>query len=704
MKFAEIVTTRRTTYLEGFTILVAGRTTVSRTVAAILSALGARVRPHYGPVETVDLEQFFGCHAVVHDLIDEGTSASRRTFVDECLAQTGGAQPLTWVSVSPFGLDGPSSAFKGSDFICAASGGLLSAVRDNEGRMIAMPGEQALRVVGQAAALATIHALSLSRERKAAVHLDVSAQEAVAFCSVQHEILHLLSRCGGLGGSERYVPPTGVFACSDGALRVMVLEDHQFVHFAQAIGLPELAERFPTTADRREHSQTIIEATQAWTGHRTKANCEFLLQAHGVAATAVRNVKEARTSEQFVVRQWTSPTGGVGVAGLPAIVQSIVSDGNERRPDRVLSELRVVEISNVLAGPLAGAMLGAMGAEVIRLEDRRRLDVFRANGPFVDGVASPERAAYFHGANYSKRSVTFSENNSSDVLHTALRWGHILLENVGATRLANLGMTPAEKIGGAQGSLRVSLSGFGRTGPSADFKGYAPNIHAFAGLEAAVSQGAASPVYIRTAFADLCTAVWATTISAAWWLGGSHDEESVDLSMAEIIVLKLSDDSPFAETELVKAPPRRNLLIDTKGGLRLAVTLEPHQTMKDLFTVLGHRGEDEGLCEKSVDHFSQLLADDEPARVVQLLQGAGIIACLVRTPGDLVVDEELLRRDFFTTVQHPEVGPTKVLALPWKVVGECRSGYRSAPLLGMDDEWAQSHLRLSEADTGRATD
>jgi hypothetical protein len=56
-----------------------------------------------------------------------------------------------------------------------------------------------------------------------------------------------------------------------------------------------------------------------------------------------------------------------------------------------------------------------MGADVVRLEDERRLDIYRRTGPFADGVAGIERGAYFAVANFSKRSVFAADGVVGDV-------------------------------------------------------------------------------------------------------------------------------------------------------------------------------------------------------------------------------------------------------------------------------------------------
>jgi len=183
-------------------------------------------------------------------------------------------------------------------------------------------------------------------------------------------------------------------------------------------------------------------------------------------------MSELADSAQFRARAWPDQSAFTSTSAplLPALVErrnaSESATESADRPDRRLGELRVVEVTNVLAGPLAGATLGAMGADVVRLEDKDRLDIYRGNGPFVDGVKDIERAAYFIGANHTKRSVAGGADTPDDVPGRSMLWGHVMIENIGASRLNRLGLA-AQAVGGADPGLAISISGYGRTGPCA---------------------------------------------------------------------------------------------------------------------------------------------------------------------------------------------------------------------------------------------
>ena len=128
-------------------ITVLGRGQVALTAAEILRVVGAAVRVNESSAYDMDLAELADEGLVVCDIVEEGAKAR---YLASVAARTGGA----WVTVSAFGLDGPKGGEKGSDLVCAAAGGLLQSVSDPGGGVHPMPGSQALRAAGQAAALA----------------------------------------------------------------------------------------------------------------------------------------------------------------------------------------------------------------------------------------------------------------------------------------------------------------------------------------------------------------------------------------------------------------------------------------------------------------------------------------------------------------------------------------------------------------------
>jgi crotonobetainyl-CoA:carnitine CoA-transferase CaiB-like acyl-CoA transferase len=687
--------TAQVDFLAGLRCRVIGDGAAALTAHATLVGLGAEVLVGAdGDSQDPDV--------VICDRVADGTDAGYLSRVEGWIASRPSGRPGAWVTVSAFGLDGPLAGLPGSDLVCAAAGGMLAALTDADGRFHQMPGEQALQATGLLSVLAALHGISLSRGNGVAVHQDLSAQEATVFSSVQQELAHILYRCGGAGGAARYSAPAGVFECADGLINIIVIDDHQFARVAEVVDRPDWVQLYPTLPDRVTHGETINAVVAEWLGSRPKVECERLMQGNGVPATAVRTVDEVNDSEQFRARGWSTRSAeGDGAPPLPAIVTGSRSTTPSAEPATPgLETLRVLELTNVLAGPLSGAILGAMGADVIRLEDRGRLDVYRRNGPFADGQPGIERAAYFACANYSKRSVSEGVGEDPDIARLALGWANVLIENVGSSRLARLGVgTP--KVGHGAGGMFASISGYGRSGPHEDFRGYAPNVHAYAGLTDAIHRAVGSRVYLIGALADYAAAIWVAVLTAAWYLGGAKDDQRVDLSMAEAVAVKLR----HLDREVGSA--HDDLLVSVAGGPTIALSV-PRDSDRGVAPVAkalrrsascddGENGEHLGVAAL----VARALAADSADSVVSALQAAGIAAHVVRLTGDVVTDPQLRARRFFLPVDHPVVKPAEIITLPWKAAGQPRTGFRPAPLLGDADGTAREAFADAASDSRR---
>lgn len=664
---------------------VVGEGEAADTAALILKTLGGSVDRLLEPIGRIGVGTLSDRVVVICDLVSDGCDWS---YLEEVSRRTTGV----WISISAFGLDGPRGGMPGSDLMCAAAGGLLNAVADPDGRIYPMPGNQSLKVAGQAAALAALQGISLLADDTGPVHLDLSTQEAVAFCSVQQESAHLVYDCGGIAGASRYSAPSGVFTCADGQIVVIVIDDHQWERVSAAMDRPEWPQQYPTVADRVAGADEINAAVEEWASTRSKFLCERLLQEKGVAAVAIRTLAEVAEAEQFQARQFlVAGSGGtLQTQPLPALVDTGGTPRSLER-GRSLRDLRVAEVTNVLAGPLAGAILGAIGATVVRLEDQERLDIYRRNGPFQFGQQGKERAAYYLFANFCKRSVTEGIGRDKEYGRQIGIWADAVLENVGLRRVERTGVAGPQEMT-SQGKSYLSISGFGRTGPCAEYKAYAPNVHAFAGLAGAVIELSSPEAAIRTSFADYCAAVWSATLLSAWWLGGTS-ARVFDLSMAEVVASKLAGcplTTPPARAERSEVT---DLLIRCSDGGHVALMNRPPARRSVLVGLLGVDEASLRRCEAAgVDVWEIPACGADTREILERAEKARIPAVASKRPGDLLEDEQLRSRGFLARVPHPELGTVTFFSLPWKVAGAARSGYRRPPLLGEDDEWMKAQL------------
>lgn len=628
-----------------------------------------------------------------------------------------------WVSISPYGLTGPKATRPGGELVAEASGGLLATIEPvGGGRPTSPPGFLALRAVGQVAALAALHGLDLHRGNRRPVHIDVSSQEAVVFTGVLPECAHLLFRCPGRAGSGRYVAPSGLFPCRDGLVRIAAIEDHQWKGMVKCLGAPEWTEGLEVRAARAEHASMITERIRDWTASQLKAECADFLQRNGVPSTPVNGPSELLDSVQFSSRGFLVSDDADGVSvkipGAPWVATVPGEPSREGTPDGDreprLAGLRVTELTHVLAGPIVGSLLGAMGAEVVRLEDQSRLDIYRRTGPFAGGTAGVERGAYFAVANFSKLSVAAEPEEMAVVVPRLIGRSDVVIENVGLSRLDRLRIP--EVLSGRDDVLVMHVSGFGTSGPLADYRVYANNVQAYGGLAYLTRDTEGQPAHLGTVLADPLSSVVAATVIAAWALGPYRGRGvDVDLSMAEVVATLLGE--YVAEASLVDGSPppsgttlhpfAPHTVFECRDGRWLALAVESDADWVRLVEVLGQPPEltsgdwnDESARWNDRVAIEEILAERfsgwEADELDQLLASAGLRTAVVNRAVDLVSDGHLDQRGFFPPVVHPdpELVDARIVGMPWRVAGEGPLLQTGPPRLGN----ANSRFNLDGAD------
>jgi crotonobetainyl-CoA:carnitine CoA-transferase CaiB-like acyl-CoA transferase len=158
--------------------------------------------------------------------------------------------------------------------------------------------------------------------------------------------------------------------------------------------------------------------------------------------------------------------------------------------DYPLSDLKVLDLSRVLAGPFAGRMLSDLGAEVVKVEPPG-MDVTRKWG-----AKSGSISGYYHQQNAGKLNVSIDLKSESGValLKSLVTKADILIENFRPDVMERLGLGWQSLHQLNPQLIMLSISGFGHNGPESKRAAYAPIIHAETGSirrQAKKSQGKA---------------------------------------------------------------------------------------------------------------------------------------------------------------------------------------------------------------------
>ena len=181
-------------------------------------------------------------------------------------------------------------------------------------------------------------------------------------------------------------------------------------------------------------------------------------------------------------------------------------DGAE--PTGPLAGVRVVELGQLLAGPFCGQLLGDLGAEVIKVEDPGRGDPMREWGR----VKSNGEALWWPIIARNKKSVTLDVRSPSGqaVFRRLAACADIVIENLRPGTLERWGLGYDALSQSNPGLILVRVTGFGQSGPYADYAGYGSIGEAMGGIRYVTGDPTTPPSRVGISLGDSLAAMFAT--------------------------------------------------------------------------------------------------------------------------------------------------------------------------------------------------
>ena len=171
-----------------------------------------------------------------------------------------------------------------------------------------------------------------------------------------------------------------------------------------------------------------------------------------------------------------------------------------------LSGIRVLDLTRVLAGPLCTAILGDLGADVIKIENPKRGDETRGWGPpFVNG-----ESAYYLCANRNKRSVTlnFKSDEANKIIDSLTSACDVVVLNYTLSRIEKFNFSYERFKSINKKIIWANISGFGLTGPRREEPGYDIMIQGHSGLMSITGEENGEPMKVGVAIVDVITALY----------------------------------------------------------------------------------------------------------------------------------------------------------------------------------------------------
>jgi crotonobetainyl-CoA:carnitine CoA-transferase CaiB-like acyl-CoA transferase len=197
----------------------------------------------------------------------------------------------------------------------------------------------------------------------------------------------------------------------------------------------------------------------------------------------------------------------------------------------LLESIRVVELTEALAGPYCAMLLGDLGADIIKVERRQVGDQARGWGPPFAG----EQSAYFLAANRNKRSLTldFDRKLGMEILDRLLSAADVfLINNPSLESLRRRGLDPESLCARYPRLICCSISGYGLVSPKAGLPGYDIIAQAEAGLMSFTGEPEGEPMRYPVAIADMTCGIYSALGITAALFGREKSGRGQYLDMA----------------------------------------------------------------------------------------------------------------------------------------------------------------------------
>ena len=381
-----------------------------------------------------------------------------------------------------------------------------------------------------------------------------------------------------------------------------------------------------------------------------------------------------------------------------------------------LKGVRLTEFTSAWAGPYATCLLGFLGAEIIKVESRMRLDHSR-NLSFSTGkrFSNPNESEVFNNLNLNKKSATLNLKapRAVEIAKKLASVSDVIMENMRPGVMSRLGLGYEALREMKPNLIYLSSSACGQQGPEREYVGYAPTFAALGGVSYITGYEDWPPSNFMGAI-DLrsATTAAASIMAALVQKQRTGKGQYIDMASQESIAVLIGD---------VILDYVMNNRVQTRRGNK-GYRIAPHNCYrcagddKWISIAVATNREWEGLCRtmgqpdliedkrfssndrryENQDELDEIISewtrDKDNYMVMERLQKAGVAAAPTMSSKRLFEDPHVRDRGVFLQVQHPVIGQDWVIAPPWRLSETPARIHRHAPLLGEHNEYVFGEL------------
>ncbi|MEO8538626.1 MAG: CaiB/BaiF CoA-transferase family protein [bacterium] len=350
---------------------------------------------------------------------------------------------------------------------------------------------------------------------------------------------------------------------------------------------------------------------------------------------------------------------------------------------RPLEDIRVLDLTWVLAGPFSSMILADLGADVVKVERPPMGDISRTTGPYQNGWSG-----YFFSVNRGKRSISIDlrSDDGRELFLNLCEQADVVMENFTPGTMARLGLGYDTLSARNPRLVMASVSGFGQTGPYSSRPALDIVVQAMGGVMSITGDPDGGPVRPGTSYGDLTAGLFATVgiLTALHEREKSGLGQAVDISMldCQLAVMENSIMRYFVTGEVpgrlgtrhpsatpFQAFPTSDGHIvvalafgeENQWGLLCAMLGVPELIDDERFETGPKRTRNHAQLEPSLNAaFKKRSTAEWYADFLE----AGIPCGPVNSVKDVVEDEQVKFRESIKEVTHPVAGPIRIAETP----------------------------------------
>jgi benzylsuccinate CoA-transferase BbsF subunit len=377
----------------------------------------------------------------------------------------------------------------------------------------------------------------------------------------------------------------------------------------------------------------------------------------------------------------------------------------------VFSGLKILSFSWAVVGPLTMKFFADHGATVIRIETSLRPCTMRSSAPYKDNKPGLNRGGYFtyYNANILSFAINMNHPKAASVVRRLVEWCDIFMENYtpGVMERWGLDYESLKKI--KPDIIMLRQSGYGSWGPYKNLPAFGMVLVPIVGLPNFIGWPGKEPLPVGvSAYTDCISPRFATAalIAALDHHNKTGKGQLLDLSQFETSISfilpglleyvasgkepeRIGNASPYACPHGVypcKGDDRWcTIAVSTEDEWQnLCKAIDKQELSKDSrFNTFQNRKKNEDELNKIIGEWTiKFVPEDVMAR----LQKAGVAAGVVENAEDTLNDPQLLKRNIYWTMKHPEIGKFTHLGQSFQLSKTPAKAYSPAPLLGEHTE------------------